>query len=66
MSDISYQYTSLRSLGVGVEVSGDDGWINVVGICHILSLSVAVKCVTMMYGLMHHDYAMMDSNTLVE
>ena len=47
-------------------MSGDDGWISVVGICHILSLSVAVKCVTMMYGLMHHDYAMMDSNTLVE
>ena len=66
LRDISYQYTTLRSLGVGFEVSGDDGWINVVGIGHILSLKVAVKCVTMMYGLMHHDDAMMDSNTLGE
>ena len=66
MRDISYQYTSLRSLGVGFKASGDDGWINVVGIGHILSLSVAVKCVTMMYGLMQNDDAMMDSNRLAE
>ena len=66
LRDISYQYTSLRSLTVGFEVSGDDGWINVVGIGHILSLSVAVKCVTMMYGLMQNDDAMMDSNRLAE
>ena len=66
MRNVSYQYTSLRSLGVGVEVSGDDGWINVVGICHILSLSVAVSCVKMMYGLMQKDDVMIDSNTLAE
>ena len=66
LSDISYQYTSLRSLGVRVEVSGDDGWINVVSIGHILSLSVAVSCVKMMYGLMQKDDVMIDSNTLAE
>ena len=66
MSDISYQYTSLRSLGVGVEVSGDDGWINVVGICHILSLTVAVRYVTMMDGLMQNDDVMIDSDTTSE
>ena len=52
LRDISYQYNSLRSLGVGVEVSGDDGLIAVVGIGHILSLRVAVRYTTMLYGLM--------------
>ena len=66
LSDISHQYTSVRSLGVRVEVSGDDGWINVVSIGHILSLSVAVSCVKMMYGLMQKDDVMIDSNTLAE
>ena len=60
MRNVSYQYTSLRSLGVGFEASGDDGWINVVGNGHILSLIVAVMCVTMMYGLIQNDDVMMD------
>ena len=47
-------------------MSGDDGWINVVGICHILSLTVAVWYVTMMDGLMQNDDVMMDSDTTSE
>ena len=66
MRNVSYQYTSLRSLGVGFEASGDDGWINVVSIGHISSLSVVVSCVKMMYGLMQKDDVMIDSNTLAE
>ena len=41
---LSYQYTSLRSLGVGFEVSGDDGWIGSWKRSHIISYSSGEVC----------------------
>ena len=45
-------------------MSGDDGWIAIVGIGHILSLTVAVRYVREMNDSIQNDDAMMDSNTL--
>ena len=47
-------------------MSGDDGLIDVVGIGHILSLRVAVKCVMMIDGFMQNGDTMTGSEKLAE
>ena len=47
-------------------MGGNDGWISILRIGHILSLVVAVMCNFMRVGSIINDAAMMDSRTPVE
>ena len=44
----------------------DDGWMPILGICHILSMIEAVLCVFLRDGSLYLDDVIMDCHTPVE